>query len=635
MNFLLKQDNYFTNYFTAFGGSDFVCIGMDKVGSLAEGDMLVSLSDYNHTCLDKELTRQAKEKGFTFLRACIVCNEIYIGPAYRSRTACIMCVMDRCRHNDKNADFCKFENIPLPVSEEKIEGSMRKAAALLKNAMEQKETWQNKFTVLCGETEKDCFLIPSYQCEVCTEQKEIEALPLEFQSRKKISKEVHRIRDNFQEGQFSIYADKNFGIFRHMYRDMKSRYAPIYGVEMRLDGDFNESGFGRTYYMENAKISAYLEAVERYSNSAFRSPKKLIRAAYKDIKEVAADPQSFILHNPAWQRMETEFIPYTPEVETDWIWGYSFQEKRPVLVPAQMVFYRDLDEFTTGSRYVYESSNGCALGSCLEEAVFHGLLEVIERDNFLVSWYNRLELVEIEENSLPRMVRNVVERLKKEHYRLQFFDTTMELKIPTVWAVLVDENENPVIKTFSAAGCSIVPEKAIEAAMFEVITSVPLYQEIFNNRESKDKINLLNRNQAEVTELDDHIMLYAHGDSLKRLDFILKPEHKKLPLEEIYTSGEELKQYQNEDLKDDLSNLISNILKYHKDIIVVDISNELTDTFSLKCVKVFVQGMLTMSFGENHKRIDIDRVVNGPVVAGRTKQPADIQNMNQEPHPFP
>ena len=43
-----------------------------------------------------------------------------------------------------------------------------------------------------------------------------------------------------------------------------------------------------------------------------------------------------------------------------------------------------------------ESSNGCASGGCLTEAVYFGLMEVIERDAFLLAWYGRARLPEID-----------------------------------------------------------------------------------------------------------------------------------------------------------------------------------------------------------------------------------------------
>lgn len=634
MIFLLDKSTYLTNTFMAMSSTSFSLVTIEEVEILQKGDILLSLSDYNDMELDTYLTQLAKVKGFDFLRACIICNDIYVGPYFTDETACISCVMDRCKHNNKNADFVKFANYKLPLTIINVRHKAIEFVNYLDDVLQGKTDLRNRLVIFSNDGIKSSQIISSYECPICQDKSVIKAKELTLSERKKCSHNVHRIRMDFREEEFRSYLDKNFGIFKHEYRNMKSRYSPIYGVEMFLDGDFNESGFGRTYKPGKSRISAYLEAIERYSNSAYRSSKQMIRAAFKDIKDNAVNPEKYVLHNPDFQRMKTEFTSFSEDLVIDWIWGYSIKQQRPVLVPSQMVFYRDLEEFSVNSRFVYESSNGCALGSCVEEAIFHGLLEVIERDNFLVAWYNKLDLVEIDSDSLPRHIKLVVDRLNVENYSLRFFDITMELKIPSVWAILVDENEKALIKTFSAAGCSVNPENAIEAAMFEVITSLPIYQELFNNRADIEKIEKLNQHNEEIVELDDHIMLYAHKDSLKRLEFVLESNNK-LPFTKVFTNAEILAQYKNRDLKEDLSNLMHNILAHHEDIIIVDISNNLTDTFSLKCVKVFAQGMLTMTFGENHKRINVDRVKYGPIISGRTANPIDIQNINKEPHPFP
>lgn len=49
--------------------------------------------------------------------------------------------------------------------------------------------------------------------------------------------------------------------------------------------------------------------------------------------------------------------------------------------------------------FVYETSNGCALGGSLEEAVLYGMLEVVERDSFLLTWYAQLPLPRLDPRS--------------------------------------------------------------------------------------------------------------------------------------------------------------------------------------------------------------------------------------------
>ena len=48
---------------------------------------------------------------------------------------------------------------------------------------------------------------------------------------------------------------------------------------------------------------------------------------------------------------------------------------------------------------MYETSNGCAIGGSLEEAIFHGILEIVERDAFLLTWYAKLPLPRLDLSS--------------------------------------------------------------------------------------------------------------------------------------------------------------------------------------------------------------------------------------------
>ena len=83
-----------------------------------------------------------------------------------------------------------------------------------------------------------------------------------------------------------------------------------------------------------------------------------------------------------------------------------------------------------------ESSNGCASGGALAEAVYFGLMEVVERDAFLIAWYAKAELPEIDPytSGVPATV-HMVERLAMYGYRARFFDTRITFPIPVVTAV--------------------------------------------------------------------------------------------------------------------------------------------------------------------------------------------------------
>ena len=62
-----------------------------------------------------------------------------------------------------------------------------------------------------------------------------------------------------------------------------------------------------------------------------------------------------------------------------------------------------------------ESSNGCASGGSPEEAVYFGLMEVVERDAFLLAWYGQVPLTEIDPATSARPgTRHMVDRLFQE-----------------------------------------------------------------------------------------------------------------------------------------------------------------------------------------------------------------------------
>ncbi len=58
--------------------------------------------------------------------------------------------------------------------------------------------------------------------------------------------------------------------------------------------------------------------------------------------------------------------PFDPDRPIPWVTGYSLRDDRPVLVPARLVYY---SAGTAADNFVFECSNGCAIGSCTEEAV--------------------------------------------------------------------------------------------------------------------------------------------------------------------------------------------------------------------------------------------------------------------------
>jgi ribosomal protein S12 methylthiotransferase accessory factor YcaO len=123
-----------------------------------------------------------------------------------------------------------------------------------------------------------------------------------------------------------------------------------------------------------AKVSAIMESVERYSSMQSTNPKTVITGDYKHLSN------SFqrVLH-PS-EVIEPLVPSYNEESTLDFLRGFDLLSNEEILVPAEIAFYRYLPKNPAVSAFQCSHTNGLASGNVLEEAICHALCEVIERD---------------------------------------------------------------------------------------------------------------------------------------------------------------------------------------------------------------------------------------------------------------
>ena len=115
-----------------------------------------------------------------------------------------------------------------------------------------------------------------------------------------------------------------------------------------------------------AKVSAMMEGIERYSAEVH--DRELVTGKFSELSrsENALDPDELILPE---QSDHDQSIP--------WVTGYDLVNDEDIFVPASAVFHPLSDRYT---QILRTNTNGLASGNEIEEAIFHGLSEVIERD---------------------------------------------------------------------------------------------------------------------------------------------------------------------------------------------------------------------------------------------------------------
>lgn len=171
-----------------------------------------------------------------------------------------------------------------------------------------------------------------------------------------------------------------------------------------------------------ARVSAVMEGIERFSGEL--QDHAVIHARYEELvrERHALDPGDLILPPGA-----------DPHMTLPWVAGWDMVLDEEILVPAHAVFHPLNHE----SRLFRTNTNGLASGNTREEAVFHALMEVIERD----AW----SLVEATRNtgSLVTEISDgigaeLLHRFTDASVDVVIKDITSDIGIPTIAAVADD-----------------------------------------------------------------------------------------------------------------------------------------------------------------------------------------------------
>jgi ribosomal protein S12 methylthiotransferase accessory factor len=350
----------------------------------------------------------------------------------------------------------------------------------------------------------------------------------------------------------------------------------------------------------------------------------------------ALDPTTLGLHSAEQYALSGyRFVPYHHDLACNWVWGYSFQRRCAMLVPERSAYYAlPVSETGENPPFAYETSNGCALGRNLEEAIFHGMLEVVERDAFLLSWYGRLRLPRLD----PRSVTDTTIRLLIEHieyrtgYSIYVFNATLDHAFPCLWVMGIDEKSRAGFpKIRCAAGSHLHPELALQRALREL--SMFLSKPSAQYQQKRPQALEMLADPSLVKTLPDHPLLYCLPEAFDRLSFLDVTQSAQTFQEAFRTFYCERPMHM--DLRDDLCMLLDYYCKRGIDCIVVEQTAPEYAAQQLRSVKVLMPGMLPMTFGHQHRRITgIERLYQLPVALGYRDHPLTEAEINPYPHPF-
>ena len=229
-------------------------------------------------------------------------------------------------------------------------------------------------------------------------------------------------------------------------------------------------GHGRTD--SQARASALCESLER-ACGMFRAEEELVRrASYLELGELALSPREYMGFSE--RQLETGEDnaprPFPQSAVFDWtpLRSLTSQAVRYLPTACCYMFYPGPDRaFCRGD------SNGNASGATLEEAILHGLLELVERDAVALWWYNRIARPGVELASFDEpFFREQVALHRGLRRELWVIDITTDFGIPT-FAALSRRTDQPCEDIIFGFGCHLEPALALTHAVTELQQLLP------------------------------------------------------------------------------------------------------------------------------------------------------------------
>ncbi|WP_019547683.1 TOMM precursor leader peptide-binding protein [Streptomyces sulphureus] len=445
-------------------------------------------------------------------------------------------------------------------------------------------------------------------------------------------------------------------------RLLDARYGPIqvimresnvpFAMSMCLAPDAAAPGHGRAGTFAEADPVGIVETYERLGSFPFDTPLLLDRG-YREVADRALDPATLGEHSEEQlAHPSCQVLSYTPDAPLDWVWGHDLATGEAQLVPAEAAFYQYEQRFKlsrhaaraarvaarreraagrvpepgTLRKYFHDSSSGCAAGASLEEAALHSLLELAERDAFLLSWHRRTPLPRISNASITDPEnRSLIDLIQTRGFDVHVLVAQQDIALPIVW-VLVVNRRNPFPATYSSGGSGADPNTAVRGALREVAQLVTNRGQ-WNREEAESMLD----DPWSLVELEHHPQLYTLPEKLPRATEVLGgPE---TTLEEAFPEWPGVLWRA---AGGTVRGSLEHVRRLYEDagldriVLVNQTTREHADA-GVSVAKAVVPGILPMCFGHAQQRLK-----NLPrLTAALAGTPEEHRAIPYDPHPFP
>lgn len=349
----------------------------------------------------------------------------------------------------------------------------------------------------------------------------------------------------------------------------------------RMSSKINEDwSCGRAISPQLAYIKATSEAREWAACGCI--PSALVQARFAEL-ETAIDPREVIkFHQSQYRSKGFLFKPFSDEMEYAWIEGKDELRDREVHILADLVFF---PYYPKTPPYAHANSSGVAAHPDRKQSIKNGVLELVERDSFMIAYLTKLVFPTVQRKTLPEAIRRRIYELERNGFKVLVKDYSLDLA-PVMFVFA--QNERLTFTT--CAGCAdFDTESALDHALMEVESSILC-------RLSNGSLKPITPSQVRFPS--DHGRLYEQKQHYRKADF-LAHGRQTVPLRGVGQTA--ARSWQE---------LLDRFAERNWQLVTVPLhlSEDLGGNDGLHIIRSIVPGMVPISFGYREEPCGMERL---------------------------
>lgn len=297
------------------------------------------------------------------------------------------------------------------------------------------------------------------------------------------------------------------------------------------------AGFTRSEAIEKALG----EALERYA-LAFCDLDTVTFGSYDELSgktecEVYDPEKLFFFADAQYDEDRFPFTRLKRDTRVGWAPAISLATGTECLFPAQMLFFGYQPQ-EDEPQICYSTSNGCAAGQSISQAVLKGCLEAVERDAVMLTWLRKISNPKIDLSSSAFLQNLMDVHFARPNLNYNLLLADMGVGIPTVIGIVLD-SRNERCRFVMGAAADLDPEQAAVKALLEsggqgrpylkyLVASRPTAVTRFD----------------ELQDFPDSLVFYGAAENFKYVSFLLGSQEvisiKEIPSQSSHTVEEDL-----------------------------------------------------------------------------------------------